>query len=169
MTNHLANRVHSSLVPRREDFFGPFESFFNDVFDEMFGNFSGLKSYGKKGFPVLDVLIDGGKWIIECSVPGVRTEDLKVEIDPPESKDSPKKQGVRLLTISGHMEQQYSEKAEYHKKELRRSSFERSLYLPDYIEGEPEATLKNGILRLVWDVPQLKMPEKQSIPIKNLD
>lgn len=167
MTHSLANRVNGSLVPRRDDFFGPFESYFNDVFDEMFSGFSGLKSQGRKGFPVLDVLIDDGKWIIEASVPGVKPEHLKVEIDPPNT--NPEKQALRLLKISGHMEQQYSETAEYHKKELRRSSFERSLYLPEYVEGEPEATLQNGILKLVWVVPSLKAYQKKSIPIKCLD
>src|SRR5581483_6984179 len=160
MEKQMAN---GCLVPRRDDVFAPFESFFNDVFDEMLGNFSGLKSHGRKGFPVLDVLINNGKWIIECSVPGVKAEDLKVEIQP--DSTNPAKQSRRLVTISGQMQQQY-ESAEYHKKELRRSSFERSLYLPDYVVGEPEATLKNGILTLIWDIPHLKPPEKQNIPIK---
>jgi HSP20 family molecular chaperone IbpA len=164
MTNQLANRVNGSLVPRRDDFFGPFESYFNDIFDEMFGGFSGLKSNARKGFPVLDVVVDDGKWIIEASVPGVKSEDLTVDIEP--AKD-----GLRLLRISGRMDEahHYSDKAQYYKKELRRSSFERSLYLPDYINGEPEATLKNGMLKLVWEVPELKIPEKKNIPIKCLE
>lgn len=167
MGSDLVKRFGNGLVPRRDDLFYPFESFFNQIFDEMWDDFSGLKSQGKKGFPVLDVLIDDDKWIIEASVPGVKAEDLKVEIDPP-SKNT-EKHSARMVTISGHMETQNSEKAEYHRKELRRSSFERTIQLPDYVAGEPEATLKNGILRLIWNVPGLKMPKKQTIAIKSLD
>lgn len=164
MTNQLANRVNGSLVPRRDDIFAPFESFFNDVFDEMWGDFSGLKSSSRKGFPVLDVIVDEGKWIIEALVPGVNVEDLTVDIEP--AKDG----GLRLLKISGRMESgQYSEKVQYHKKEVRRTAFERSLYLPDYVKGEPDASLKNGMLKLSWEVPELRPPEKKNVPIKCLD
>lgn len=164
MTNQLANRVNGSLVPRRDDIFAPFESFFNDVFDEMWGDFSGLKSNSRKGFPILDVIVDGGKWIIEALVPGVNSEDLTVDIEPPKDNQ------LRLLKISGRMESnQYSDKVQYYKKEVRRTAFERSLYLPEYVKGDPEATLKNGILKLSWEVPELKTPEKKNIPIKCLD
>lgn len=166
MTTQLVNRVsNNGLVPRRNDVFAPFESFFNQVFDEMWGDFSGLKSNSRKGFPVLDVIVDDGKWIIEALVPGVKPEDLTVDIEPSQEG------GLRLLRISGHMDEahQYSEKAQYYKKEVRRTAFERSLYLPDYVSGEPEATLKNGMLKLSWEVPELKLPEKKNIPIKCLD
>lgn len=162
MTKQLASRMNGSLVPHRNDVIAPFESFFNQVFDEVWNDFSGIKSNARKGFPVLDVVVDDGKWIIDASVPGVKSEDLFVEIEP--SKDG------RLLKISGRMdESNYSEKAQYYKKELRRSSFERCMYLPDYVKGDPEATLKNGMLKLVWDVPELKLPEKKNIVIKCLD
>lgn len=170
--NQLAtsrNGLSNSLTPRRDDVFAPFESFFNQVFDGMWDDFSGLKSNARKGFPVLDVIVDNGKYIVEACVPGASGDNLSVEIEP--AKETNLTRTGRILKISGRLDEshQYSDKAQYYKKELRRSSFERVMYLPDNVEGEPEATLKNGILKLVWDVPDLKPPEKKTVAIKCLD
>jgi HSP20 family molecular chaperone IbpA len=166
MAQNLMVNNRNSLVPLRDDVLFPFESYFNKIFDEMWDGFSGLKSVGQKGFPFLDIVTENGKWIVEVSVPGVSIENLTVEVLPDERSD-----GQRLLKISGKMDEsyQYGSGTQYQKKELRRSAFERSLYIPAYVKGEPEATLKNGILRLIWEVPELKRPEKKSITIKNLD
>jgi len=52
---------------------------------------------------------------------------------------------------------------------LKRSSFERRVLLPDFVTGDPEATIKDGILRLVWKVPELVQPKPKQVEIKNLD
>jgi HSP20 family molecular chaperone IbpA len=119
----------------------------------------------------MDVVMEDGVWTIEAAVPGVPLENLKVEIEPYESDPTHYgKDGKRILRISGKMESaQRSEGAEYYKKELRKSNFERMIVLPEYIKGEPEALLKNGVLTLKWEVPELKKPEKKSIAIKCLD
>ncbi len=54
-----------------------------------------------------------------------------------------------------------------YKYELRHSSFERHFQLPDYIEGDPEAKLKDGLLTLKWNLKNKDKPisENKQIPI----
>ena len=169
------NRL-SGLVPSRADLFFPFEQAFNKIFDEFFSDGALSTIRGKAGYPRLDILTSDGKWIVEAALPGVEPEDVTVEILPGEEKADNINQtyvriSPRMLKVSGKMSEdhQYTNEAKYHVKELRRSSFERSMTLPDYVEGEPEATMKNGILSLTWKVPELKVPERKTIPIKKLD
>jgi HSP20 family molecular chaperone IbpA len=163
----LINRLtNNGLLPRRDDLFHPFEQYFNKIYDEFFqGDFgSGIKS--RVGYPKVDVLTENGKYIVEVAAPGVQAEDITVEILPYQEHDDRK-----VLKISGQMSEarQHSPDTQYHVKELRRSSFERMMLLPDTIEGEPEATMKDGILSLVWNCPEAKEPERKLIPVKKLD
>jgi HSP20 family molecular chaperone IbpA len=50
-----------------------------------------------------------------------------------------------MLSVSGRVSQEHyvDEKAQYYVRELRRSAFERSVYLPNNITGDPEAVMKN--------------------------
>lgn len=149
----------TNLIPRREDFFAPFESLFNQVFDGFTTDVNGLKG-GKHGFPRIDVITDENHWIVEASVPGVAAENLSVEIIPEGNQ--------RLLKISGKVESQYSTNAQWLKKELRRSVFERSFYLPANVKGEPNASLKDGMLRLVWETEARQQQQKQTVKIQYL-
>lgn len=155
-------RCNNTLVPRRDDLFYPFENFFNKAFDDILSDFSGLKSASKVAFPRMDVVTDKDKWIVELGVSGMEKDDINIEILDESAR--------KMLVISGRMsESGYSDKASWSVKELRRSAWERRIYLPDSIVGEPEATLKNGVLKLTWKIPEVKLPEKKSIPIKSLD
>lgn len=147
--------MRKDSLPSRDDFFYPFEQHFNKIFDEFFNDFGILRS--KTGFPKLDVIQKADEWIVEVAVPGLSSDDVKVDIIPEKNK--------HILKISGKMEK-HEEDAEFHVKELRRSAFERSICLPEYVEGDPKATLKNGLLRLVWKVNSpVKEMKIKSIPI----
>ncbi len=153
--------TRNGLAPSREELFYPFEQYFNSVFDNLL-NQDGLMSIKSRvGYPKLDVLTEDGKWIVEVALPGVRTEDISVEI-------LPMKDNSFVLKISGRMAEDHQyEQATFHVKELRRSMFERSLKLPDYVKGEPDALMKDGILRLTWQVPDLKLPQKKTVKIRS--
>lgn len=170
----LIDRLSNNLFPRRDDLFQPFEQYFNKIYDEFFqGDYgSGIKS--RVGYPKIDVLTENGKYIVEVAAPGTNAEDITVEIVPCDSgigNFGIQEPNQRVLKISGKMseERQRSPQANYQVKELRRSSFERTLLLPECIEGDPEASMKEGILSLVWEYPEAKTPERKVIPIKKLD
>lgn len=70
-----------------------------------------------------------------------------------------------LVTISGKLESNEETTPTYNKgkyllKELRRSSFSRQVRLPDTVEGDPQASLKDGLLKLTW-VIRKDEPEKE--------
>jgi HSP20 family molecular chaperone IbpA len=75
--------------------------------------------------------------------------------------------------VSGRISQEYQNvdqtKTRFVCKELRRSVFERMTYLPNYVKGDPEATMSKGILKLVWKLPKEKKPETKKIEIKSFE
>lgn len=157
----MRDLVPNGLFPTRDDLFYPFEQVFNKVIDEFFHDRSlldGAKS--KIGFPRLDVVTDKDQWIVEVSLPGLKEDDISVEILPYQDK--------KVLKISGQMndDRQYPSEAKFHVRELRRSRFERSMVLPDNLKGDPEAVLEDGILKLTWKAEMTKLPEKKQISIR---
>lgn len=157
------------IIPNRDALFGPFEQHFNRMFDKVFGDdgLQSLRNIGKSGYPKLDVIVSDGRYIIEAAIPGVSPSDLKVEILP--YKDEASTWGIdsskRLLKVSGKMSRdyQYSKSTDYAVKELRRSYFERSMLLPSDLEGDPEAVIDNGMLRLTWNLPESQKPNKAKV------
>lgn len=154
----------------------PFQQRFDKLFDQFFGpeGLHSVRSMSRTGYPKLDAYVADGEFRIEASVPGVKHEDLKVEIIPCKEEDYPLQANVasrKLLKITGQMDYCYqcSPEAVFQLKELRRSHFERQLLLPETIEGDPEAVLDNGILRLVWKLPQEKKQEAKLIPVLKVD
>lgn len=155
-----------NLLDRRDDFFAPLEQAFNEHFNEFFNGFFNKGTLNavkdKVGYPKLDISESDEIWRVDAAVPGVSLEDLKVEVVPGETKDS------RALVITGQMTAENEKKEpNYHVKELKRSSFKRVVSLPDYVIGDPEAELKNGILSLAWKTQKkLDKPQTKLISIK---
>ncbi len=163
--------VHS-LLPRN-DFWFPIEQVFDKVFNDL-SDFS-VDTYKKSLYPKWDIYETPDEYVVEVAATGCSPEDLTVEIIPTESllhnKDS--KAFSNLLKVSGRISQEYKNvdqaKTRFVCKELRRSVFERMTYLPNYVKGEPEATMSKGILKLVWKLPKEKKPETKKIEIKSFD
>jgi HSP20 family molecular chaperone IbpA len=133
----------------RDDLFGPcsrqLDRMLNDVFGQDFTD--GVKS--KANFPPLDAYTtQDGHLVVKTTVAGYPPEQINVQILP---------EGV--LEISG------SSKTI---RELSYGSFKRQLRLPENIEGEPVAELKDGILTLTFklQLPEEKQPETKKIPIQ---
>lgn len=146
----------------RNDFLFPIENHFNKLFDSFFNdaNLKGFKDSLKatQGYPKMDILEDDGRLWIKVAVPGMNLEDLKVEVEE-----------NGLVTISGKMSEEHNaeDNVTYHVRELRHSQFKRVIQLPDYIEGDPEAGLKEGLLTLSWKIkPEEQPPPKKLIEIR---
>ena len=143
----------------REELFGPLsrqlDRMLNDVFGQDFTD--GVKS--KANFPPLDAFTTkDGQLVVKTTVAGYLPEQINVQILP---------EGV--LEISGSSKTN-GEKSEdqYHIRELSYGSFKRQLRLPENIEGDPVAELKDGILTLTFklQLPEEKKPEVKQIPIQ---
>jgi HSP20 family molecular chaperone IbpA len=149
---NLINYRKNGLAPRRVDLFSEFSRDLDQVFNEVFGAplLNGRKS---KGYPLLDAIRTEGSLTLQYTVPGVRLEDLVVEI----SKDD---QG-KLLTVSGRLSSDYRHKeSDYQIRELSSQEFRRVVRLPeDVLDVEPEAILKDGLLKLIFKTNLQNEPE----------
>jgi HSP20 family protein len=139
--------------------FGPLSRQLDRMLNEVFGQdfTDGVKS--KANFPPLDAYTTkDGHLVVKTTVAGYPPEEINVQILP---------EGV--LEISGSNKTN-GEKIEnqYHIRELSYGSFKRQLRLPENIEGEPAAELKDGILTLTFklQLPEEKQPEVKKIPIQ---
>ena len=143
----------------RDELFGPLSRQLDRMLNNVFGQdfTDGLKS--KANFPPLDAYCTkDGRLVVKTTVAGYAPDQINVQILP---------EGV--LEISGTSKSN-GEKSEeqYHIRELSYGSFKRQLRLPENIEGEPVAELKDGILTLTFklQLPEEKKPEAKKIPIQ---
>ncbi|HLW37250.1 MAG TPA: Hsp20/alpha crystallin family protein [Candidatus Eremiobacteraceae bacterium] len=128
-----------------ERFFGPEEFFtdvpsirrsFNSLFDTMLRP-SVSKDY-TYSVPAIDLYRKDGTYMIECALPGLRKEDVNIEIE------------ANVLTISGkYRHEEKEEDKRYHYRELRRGSFSRSVSFPDNIDPDKvKASFDKGMLKV---------------------
>jgi HSP20 family protein len=103
-------------------------------------------------YPFINLFQEGDDTILTAEVPGLKKEDIKLEI-----RDN-------LLRISGKREIQYPEKASVHRLERRRYDFDRTIKLPVRVDaGKINAEYKNGILKVV--LPRAESDKPKSIEI----
>lgn len=148
----------NGLAPRRIDLFGEVSRELDHMFNEVFAPsfFAGKKS---KGYPLMDAVRGEGTLTLQYTVPGVRLEDIDVEI----TRDD---QG-KIVTVSGKLSNEYAHEDEnYMIRELSSREFRRLIRLPeDVLEEEPEGVLKDGVLKLVF---KTQRPEQEIVQSKKL-
>jgi HSP20 family protein len=143
----------------RDELFGPLsrqlDRMLNDVFGQDFTD--GVKS--KANYPPLDAFTTkDGHLVVKTAVAGYAPDQINVQILP---------EGI--LEISGTSKTNGEKTDEqYHIRELTYGSFKRQLRLPENVEGEPVAALKDGVLTLTFklQLPEEKKPEVRKIPIQ---
>lgn len=94
----------------------------------------------------LDIYEEGDDLIVKATVPGVKPEDLNVQIQN------------NVLSISGETKEERERKdVGYHLREHRYGRFERSVTLPYAVQvDKAEATFEHGVLRL-------KLPKAEEV------
>jgi len=150
MSNFLNYKGY--LSPRRIDLFSEVGRDIDQVWNEVFGN-SYLNGKKSKGYPALDVLRFKDSLSIQYAVPGVKLEDLSVEVSNDEKG--------KVLTVAGKLSSDYKyEEDNYHIRELSGQEFRRVVRLPeDVLDEEPEAVLKDGVLKLTFRTSFEQEPE----------
>ncbi|MFW6210208.1 MAG: Hsp20/alpha crystallin family protein [Patescibacteria group bacterium] len=113
-----------------------------DEFDRIFRDFGLMapsQRGGGQGFDLaVDVYEDGQNLVAEMNVPGLKGDDIDVEVED------------NHLRIAGRREevQEKKEKSHY-AKEIRRGSFERVLPLPDRVDAtKVTAEYGDGVLKV---------------------
>jgi len=102
--------------------------------------------------PDVDVVDSDGVYLVRLDVPGVRLEDLDVELD-----------GSRLI-VRGRRNDDRPEGARMRVSERGRGSFERVFLLPSQtLAGQVQARLSHGVLTVEVPVGEAGRPRKVGI------
>ena len=106
--------------------------------------------------PTLETFRRGDDLVVRADLPGLRKEDVEVEIDD----------GV--LTISGERtDEQVENRDDFYRSERRYGHFHRALVLPEGITGETcEATFKDGVLEVTMPMPKQAERQARKIAVK---
>jgi HSP20 family protein len=130
--------MNRSLVNKGES---PFLGLARKFFDNDFEYFPSLLT---KSSGLSNVLEKENEYLIELSAPGLKKEDINIELE----KD--------VLKISSNFEDSKEETNDgYYRREFYKSSFERSFSVPKGVNKDDiSATMDNGIL--IISIPKLK-------------
>ncbi len=106
-------------------------------------------------YPLVDIEETKDEFIIYAELPGVSTEDVKINM------------ADETLTISGEIkEPERMDERRFHRVERTYGKFQRSFYLPVPIEGDKvKASFKNGILTITLPKKEEVKPKEISISV----
>ena len=139
---------------RRYDAPARHTGFFNDFFEDFWKD-TGFSTNGKLT-PAVDVTEDKEKYLVKADLPGLKQEDIKVELDE------------NVLKISGEKKHEHEEKDEkkhYHYCERSYGSFERSFALPKGTDAEHiKAKYEDGVLSV--EIPKTEIKKPKEIEVK---
>ncbi|HKO46385.1 MAG TPA: Hsp20/alpha crystallin family protein [Polyangiaceae bacterium] len=138
----------------------------NDM-DRLFGNFgdfgsSSLLNRGDEGWarqfwsPQVDIFERDQNLVIHADLPGLREEDVKVNVER------------GMLTISGQRQHETAHEREGNLFHRERSfgSFQRVLSLPENADPEQiRASFENGVLEVTVPIPEQSRRQGRDIPI----
>jgi HSP20 family protein len=121
-------------------------------FDRLLGEVASVRE--RAWTPAVDVVRDNGNLVVRADVPGIKPEEVKIEVEDD------------ILTVSGSHEETKEEKdKDYLRRERRYGSFSRSLALPAGVEAKKiQAKTHEGVVEVTIPLP--KEPEKKKVEIK---
>jgi HSP20 family protein len=147
----LMRRMAEDMDRIFEDFgFGPSLGI-APLLTPSFGQGRGLSSAQRGTWaPQLETFRRGDNLVVRADLPGLRKEDVNVEVDD------------GMLTISGQRsEEQVEDRDDYYRSERSYGQFFRALPLPEGVTGDAcEATFKDGVLEVTLPLP--KQPERKA-------
>jgi len=125
------------------------------VFDAFGRGGRGLAFPNMRSMPAVNVWDDEGHIFIEAEVPGMKMEDLGVEVLGREVR----------LTGSRTTEHEHEEGINFHRRERAHSTFTRSLALDTDVEADKvKAVLKDGVLTIT--LPKAETAKARRIEVK---
>lgn len=136
------------LTPyERNDFWNPFREFEKDFFKD-FSSASRCRT---------DIRDDGGKYILECEMPGFNKDDIKIDVN-----------GSTLTLCAEHKSEndEKNKNGEYIRRERSYGSYCRSFDISNIDESSIEAEYTNGVLKVTLPKKAEQQPEIKRIEIK---
>ncbi len=115
-------------------------------------DYFGISTTSRGTFPSVNLFQDGDNTILVAEVPGVKKDEIEVQI-----KDN-------LITLSGERKTDYPEKASVHRMERRGYKFNRTMKLPVKVNiDQVKADYEEGILKIVMPRAESDKPKMISI------
>ncbi len=106
--------------------------------------------------PRMDVYEKGGWVVVKVELPGLKREDVQVEVDA----------GDLVIRGERKAEEEVKE-ADYYRMERRTGSFYRRVALPEGVDPEQiAATFRDGVLEVTMPRPAQATPAARKIPVK---
>lgn len=125
------------MVIRMRDPFAALASLQRAVDGVMGSDWFGSRTSGSGAFPLVNVFNDGEDFVLVAELPGVRKEDLDIQVQG----DTVRIQGKKTIT--------YDDGASVHRRERAAGQFDRTLTLPTEIDAAMvSADYRDGVLTL---------------------
>jgi HSP20 family protein len=126
---------------------GELRTRFDRMFDEL------VDGRQREWTPAIDVVRDNGNIVVRADVPGIKPEEVKIEIEDD------------ILTVSGAHEERKEEKDKHFlRRERRYGSFSRTMALPAGVETKKiKAKTHDGIVEVTIPLPKEAKKEKVEI------
>jgi HSP20 family protein len=138
-----------SALRRWEPFteLGDLRSRFDRMFEEL------TDGHEREWTPAIDVVRDNGNLVLRADVPGIKPEEVKIEVEDD------------ILTVSGEHEERKEEKDKsFLRRERRYGSFRRSMALPPGVEAKKiKAKTHDGVVEVTIPLP--KEARKETVTI----
>jgi len=110
------------------------------------------------GAPAIDVTENNDAYVIRAALPGWKPENVDLTFEG------------GTLTLKGEVNeesQQNDENTRWHRREIRRTSFARSIALPTEVEADKaKAEFENGVLTLTLPKAEVVKPKQIKITTK---
>ncbi len=129
--------------------------------NRLFGTFFDSQAGGgharalRRWVPAVDLVEEGERYVLRADLPGVREQDVKVEVND------------NVLTVSGERHAEHEHRRDgYYRVERSSGRFSRSLLLPDGVDPKAvHARYENGVLEVSVPKPEQPQPHRVSIDV----
>jgi HSP20 family protein len=128
----------------------PFSREVDRFFDAFFGQ---PERTGRRWVPAMDLVEAADHFVLKADLPGLRDEDVKVEVQD------------GTLTISGERKAEREQnESGWYRIERSFGSFSRSLTLPEHVDASAiSAAFNDGVLELRIPKPEERKPQRIEI------
>jgi len=153
------NKSPASIFHPLSEMERAFERFFNRNWPSFwsrsdFPTFDTLADFERQRMPNLDVIDQDNEIVVRAEIPGIDKKDVSISLTD------------NLLTIKGETQKEKKDdKGNYHRHEISRSSFARTVTLPGSIDASKSvASLKDGVLEI--KLPKAESSRRRSIAVQ---
>jgi len=125
------------MVIRARDPFASLLGLQRSMENVMGSDWFGGRTSGSGVFPLVNVFSDGDDFVVVAELPGVKKEDLDIQV----RGDTARIRGKKTIA--------YDESASVHRRERAAGEFDRTVQLPDQIDvAKVNAEYRDGVLTL---------------------